>query len=114
MYSPYVLCRSLEVWQDIKQVSLPNDIRSLIEATYQNRHEEGSMSKWLHELKEGNRNRVGKNTLQQLARVGLAQAGNTAPESRAQTRYSETDSLKYCCYAIFVMTGNNKLAFSRY
>ncbi len=94
VYSPYVLCRSLEVWQDIKQVSLPNDIRSLIEATYQNRHEEGSMSKWLHELKEGNRNRVGKNTLQQLARVGLAQAGNTLPESRAQTRYSETDSFE--------------------
>jgi CRISPR-associated endonuclease/helicase Cas3 len=27
-----------------------------------------------------------------LARVALAQAGNTLPESKAQTRYSETDS----------------------
>src|SRR5690606_4834551 len=50
--------------------------------------------RWLYELKEGSRNRIGQTALQQLARIGLAQAGNTLPESRAQTRYSETDSFE--------------------
>lgn len=94
VYNPYVLCRSLEVWNRLEQVALPGDIRPLIEATYQCRREEGSMAKWLHELKEGSRNRMGQTSLQQLARVGLAQAGNTLPESKAQTRYTETDSFE--------------------
>lgn len=94
VYSPYVLCRSLEVWNNLEQVSLPDDIRPLIEATYQSRQEEGRMAEWLDELKEGSRNRIGQNGLQQLARVGLAQAGSTLPESKAQTRYSETDSFE--------------------
>lgn len=92
VYSPYVLCRSLEVWRDQKQVCLPVDIRPLIEATYQSRAEEGSMAIWLRELKEGSYKRLGQTALKQLARVGVAQAGNTLPESRAQTRYSESDS----------------------
>lgn len=94
VYSPYVLCRSLEVWQDIRQISLPDDIRSLIEDTYHRRAESDSMAQWLRELKEGSRDRAGQTTLQQLARVGLAQAGNTLPESKAQTRYSESDSFE--------------------
>lgn len=94
VYSPYVLCRSLAVWQYIDQVSLPHDIRGLIEDTYQSRSEDGNMAKLLQELREGCRNKIGQNTLQQLARVGLAQAGNTLPESRAQTRYSESDSFE--------------------
>lgn len=94
VYSPYVLCRSLAVWQYIDQISLPHDIRRLIEDTYQSRSEEGNMAKLLQELREGSRNKIGQNTLQQLARVGLAQAGNTLPETRAQTRYSESDSFE--------------------
>lgn len=94
VYSPYVLCRSLEVWQKLTQVSLPNDIRTLIEATYQTRTEEGDMARWLHELEEGTTHRKGRKALQQMAYTGLAQAGNTMPESRAQTRYSETDSFE--------------------
>lgn len=94
VYAPYVLCRSLEKWQHLEQVVLPEDIRPLIEGTYQVRSEVGPMAQWLHELKEGNQERKGQIALQQLARVGLAQVGNTMPESRAQTRYSQVDSLE--------------------
>lgn len=100
VYSPYVLCRSLEVWNTLEQIALPNDIRSLIEATYQSRDEEGSMERWLHELDHGSPQRsgqskqIGRIAMRQQARVGLAQAGNTLPESKAQTRYSETDSFE--------------------
>lgn len=94
VYSPYILCRSLEAWQGVQQVSLPSDIRTLIEETHQGRVEQGCMEKWLHELKVGSRYRAGLETLQQLARLGLAQDGNTLPESKAQTRYSESDSFE--------------------
>lgn len=94
VYSPYVLARSLEVWQPIKKINLPGDIRPLVEATYHSREEEGKMAKLLHDLTEGSRHRIGQNTLRQLARVGLAQAGRTLPESKAQTRYSESESVE--------------------
>ncbi|AKX55472.1 CRISPR-associated protein Cas3 [Thiopseudomonas alkaliphila] len=103
VYSPYVLCRSLEVWLELKRVCLPIDIRSLIEATYQKRPEQGSMAIWLRQLEEGCRDKKGQIALKQLARIGLAQAGKTMPESQAQTRYSETDAfevlmLRSICY----------------
>jgi CRISPR-associated endonuclease/helicase Cas3 len=92
VYSPYVLCRSLEVWRGMESIRLPEDIRSLIERTYISRSEQGAMSRWLKELEEGSHRRKGLNSLRQLARVGLSEGGNTLPESKAQTRYSETDS----------------------
>jgi len=94
VYSPYVLCRSLNVWQSVQAVSLPHDIRELIEHTYVTRQEQGQMSRWLSDLDNGTRRRTGRNTLRQLARVTLAEAGNTLPESKAQTRYSETDNFE--------------------
>ena len=92
VYSPYVLCRSLEVWQNRSSINLPGDIRDMIERTYVDRQEQGSMGRWLYELDHGNRYSKGRKALEQLARVGLAEGGNTLPESQAQTRYSETDS----------------------
>lgn len=92
VYSPYVLCRSLEAWQDLTSVTLPHDIRGLIETTYASRVEEGPMARWLHQLEEGTRNRTGTNAMQQLARVALARGGRTLPEVKAQTRYSEQDT----------------------
>ena len=37
VYSPYVLARTLEVWEGCKSVSIPGDIRPLLEATYADR-----------------------------------------------------------------------------
>lgn len=100
VYSPYVLCRSLEVWQGMGSIELPGDIRGLIERTYINRDERGAMSRWLRELEDGTSRRKGRNALRQLARVALAEGGTTLPESKAQTRYSERDS-----YELLVLRG---------
>ncbi len=97
VYSPYVLCRSLQVWRSRTQLQLPQDIRDLIEPTYAEQPETGAMARWLHELEQGTRpphSRKGRKALQQLARVGLATDGKTLPESQAQTRYSETDTFE--------------------
>ena len=92
VYSPYVLCRSLEVWNDMNTVSLPGDIRAMIEKTYHDRDEQGYMAKWLFELDHGTPRRLGRNAMRQLARVALAESGNTLPEAKAQTRYSDMES----------------------
>lgn len=94
VYSPYVLCRSLQVWQQRAQLQLPQDIRGLIEQTYAEQAETGAMARWLHELEQGTPRRKGRKALQQLARVGLATDGKTLPESQAQTRYSEADTFE--------------------
>jgi CRISPR-associated endonuclease/helicase Cas3 len=113
VYSPYVLCRSLEVWQARTAINLPQDIRPLIEQTYAQRCEYGAMATWLHELDNGTHKgsykRTGRKTLQQLARVALAQAGNTLPESKAQTRYSETDSHEVLLLRALLLSGEQVL-----
>ncbi|WP_224790683.1 CRISPR-associated helicase Cas3' [Pseudomonas fluorescens] len=92
VYSPYVLCRSLEVWQERTTLDLPQEIRSLVEQTYVQRNEDGAMATWLHELDSGTRWRTGRKAMRQLAKIALAELGNTLPESKAQTRYSEMES----------------------
>jgi CRISPR-associated endonuclease/helicase Cas3 len=111
VYSPYVLCRSLEVWQGLQSISLPQDIRSLIEQTYTQHVEDGDMATWLHELDNGARQRAGRKAMRQLARVTLAESGNTLPEGKAQTRYSETES----CEVLLVrgLTQVSKLKYSQ-
>ncbi|MDN5936549.1 MAG: hypothetical protein L0H75_10315, partial [Nitrosospira sp.] len=86
VYSPYVLCRSLGVWQAITQVRLPGQIRELIEATYAKRDESEHMARHLHQV-EAVRTR-----LERLALHGLSKGGTTQPEEKAQTRHSELES----------------------
>ncbi|MGM0988507.1 MAG: CRISPR-associated helicase Cas3' [Pseudomonadota bacterium] len=94
VYGPYVLCRSLEVWQEREAVTLPNDIRPLIDATYAGREEAGDMARWYRELQEGNRRRTGQRAMEQLARGALAEGGKTLAEHKAGTRYSDIDSVE--------------------
>lgn len=86
VYAPYVLCRSLAVWQNITQVRLPNQIRALIESTYVKQDENEHMAKHLHQVE------AMRAKLERLALVGLSQSGTTQPEEKAQTRYSELES----------------------
>ena len=37
VYAPFILLRSLEVWEQVQQVSIPSQIRELLESTYINR-----------------------------------------------------------------------------
>jgi len=51
VYSPYVLLRSLEVWRNREEVVVPDQIRTLIEATYEERGTESEPEGW-HEMVE--------------------------------------------------------------
>ena len=94
VYAPYILCRSLAVWQDRTIVSLPADIRSLIDATYDDQDDSDAMKRWHNELEYGNSRRKGRQALTQLARIGLASGGKTLSDNQTQTRYSELDSVE--------------------
>ncbi len=63
VYSEYVLCRSLEAWTrqlaDKNTVSLPADIRPLIDTTYEQRQELGEMATLRHQLMEGTSRKKG-------------------------------------------------------
>ncbi len=86
VYMPYVLYRSLEVWMRHDQVELPKDIRPMLEATYVERAENVDVLAQCKNDVSQNREK-----LERLARIGLAAGSRTLPESRAATRYSETE-----------------------
>lgn len=92
VYSPYILCRSLETWESITQLAIPSSIRPLIDKTYSIRDESGQWANLLHKLKKGTRNRTGEEALQALATITLAAGGKTLPENKAETRYSDQDT----------------------
>lgn len=92
VYSPYVLCRSLEVWQGMESIHLPSGIRPLIDQTYAERTESAQWASLLHELKNGSRFRTGEQAQQALAKLTLSKGGKTLPEHKAETRYSDQDT----------------------
>lgn len=83
VYSPYILCRTLEVLETLERISIPEDIRPLLEKVYENRTETGALSDAKSDLEKIQK------SLQGMAKVGLSTAIQTLPESTVQTRYSE-------------------------
>jgi CRISPR-associated endonuclease/helicase Cas3 len=94
VYEPYLLCRSLEVWKTINQVSIPSDIRTIVENTYSERRESGRFQEMKHQLREGSYYKKGQNAQEQLARLTLSESCSTSPESKAKTRYSEIETIE--------------------
>lgn len=86
VYAPYVLLRSVQVWENILAVNLPSDIRHLIEKTYDARDESDEMLKHLHQIE------INRNKLKGLALRGLSKGGTTQSEESAQTRHSELET----------------------
>lgn len=92
VYQPYVLCRSLEVWQSVTSLTLPMDIRGMIDRTYEEREEEGHWKTLEDQLRLGTRYRSGEDTQQALAKLTLSRNSKTLPEQKAETRYSDMDT----------------------
>lgn len=87
IYSEYVLCRTLEIWEKLNKVVLPNNIRNLLEETYIDRIEKGELKRLKSELEKK------KEKLENLALIGTSTEIQTLPESKAQTRYSELETI---------------------
>lgn len=88
VYSPYVLCRSLEIWQGLDAITLPSQIRLLIEQTYSPREEAGEWLAMLNQLEQE------REKLRRLALLGVSSTVPTLPEHKASTRYAEQDNIE--------------------
>ena len=97
VYAPYVLCRSLLVWEHLTSITLPDDIRQILEMTYAERDENGKLAQWQHYLEDGNQSygfpkSRGRKQLQQLALAAQMNQGFAEDDDKVQTRFSEQDS----------------------
>lgn len=98
VYSEYVLCRTLEIWENMQTLRLPEDIRNLLERTYCVREESGRLRKLKDEML------AVKNRLEGFARITQSTAVQTFSESEVQTRYSDLESCKTLLILSFVKT----------
>lgn len=55
VYDPYILLRSLEEWKKLKKLTIPTDVRKLIERTYEERKKEPQEWQQLMERAEGDK-----------------------------------------------------------
>lgn len=93
VYAPYVLLRTLEVWEGKTAVTLPADIRPLLEATYAERREKGTAARLHNRMVEGDTvgksRRLGTRELRNLALAGISAFAPEADDDAPPTRYSE-------------------------
>lgn len=85
IYSPYVLLRSLEVWEGLSHISLPNSIRPVLEATYSDRQETDLMQVLQRELL------VEAQKLKSHALYSLTESNKAATDDWAKTRLGEIE-----------------------
>jgi CRISPR-associated endonuclease/helicase Cas3 len=88
IYSPYVLLRTLQALESITKISLPGDIRGLLETTYETKNESEAMMRHKADLDRK------KERLERFALQGVSMDIGTIPESRASTRYSEIETVE--------------------
>lgn len=85
IYAPYVLMRTHAVWRDRREVRLPEDIRTLIEATYSDNADDASL---LRELREHLATQRDKLRRLALANLEGADSPETSDSEDAATRYN--------------------------
>jgi CRISPR-associated endonuclease/helicase Cas3 len=95
VYDPYILLRSLEVWRNRNEITIPNDIRTAIEATYLER--EGEPESWQELFFENEANSIAYRQRAQMS-SNIWQAALEDREG-VQTRLSElpTVAMILCC-----------------
>ncbi len=102
VYAPYVLYRSLEVWNKRTEILIPNQLRELIELTYIDREEKNpSIQNCFHQLDKKIK------SLKQFALIGLSRGGKTWSEEEAKTRYSELETIQVLLLRDYKDEGNN-------
>jgi CRISPR-associated endonuclease/helicase Cas3 len=97
IYAPYVLARSLLVLQEVETVTIPYDMRDLIEKTYREHAEESlPMGRARHELVKH------RDVLQSFANNSMSMIGRAASDT-ISTRYSDIAS----CDVLLLLEGSD-------
>ena len=82
-YDPYWVLRTLRVWRELASVSLPSDIRPLLERIYADEEETGLALDLKHSMRKN------RESLEQQARIALGTADKPADDDTATTRVSD-------------------------
>jgi len=91
VYQPYVLWRAYQVWRQYHQIRLPDDIRHLLESTYNGLEDEPD---FLHEAKAKLEKRKARlRALAQSARADKIGFCTLPDDDRAMTRYNEVQKI---------------------
>jgi len=83
VYNPYVLLRSLKIWEKRDSINIPSDIKNLLEETYKEIDEKGILQDYKKDLL------LKKEKLQKMALIGISKGGQTLSDNYAPTRYSD-------------------------
>lgn len=125
VYSPYILCRTIEVFKDRSGLNIPSDIPVMIESALGERNETGLFSVRKNELENGDKchHRIG---IRELINRASLQVENpefsNIDDSAAQTRYSdmptvdvllvkEVEPVKQCSSTILYTLDGEKIKF---
>jgi len=82
IYAPYVLWRTYQEWKQQDRISIPSDIRPILERTYKEQGEAGAIARLKSEVEKK------RSDLHRFALNGMALQGETRTES-VSTRYSD-------------------------
>jgi CRISPR-associated endonuclease/helicase Cas3 len=88
VYSPYVLLRTLQAWSGVETLSLPGDIRGLLERTYEAKPESEAMAKHKADLQKR------REMLERFALQSVSLDLLEKPDTNVATRYSDIDSVE--------------------
>ncbi len=103
-YDSYWMCRTCEEWRKLSAVSVPADIRPVLEKIYAERQEDGALQTLQYRMLEK------RNTLEQLANLAQGCASAPLPDERIGTRAGETEMVQ----VLLLRKGNNGLPPSQY
>ncbi len=119
VYSPYVLWRSWQVWRERTSVTVPDELREMLEATYreQTYREQGPNSNdspepaWIDRLREECLER--RQRLSGIARAMTDNRNPTLSDRDAHTRYSTTPTYSFLlAKEIETLGKNTRVVFS--
>lgn len=82
IYAPYVLWRTYQEWKQLKKITIPTDMRPILERTYKEQGETGAIARLKLDVVKK------REELHRIALNGMALQGETRSES-ASTRYSD-------------------------
>jgi CRISPR-associated endonuclease/helicase Cas3 len=92
VYAPYVLWKTWTVWEKLKSIGIPSDIRNVLESTYlRNKIDEPGFINELYEEMMIEREKLRRKASAMLTGVSLPVADDD--DDRATTRYSEIPAI---------------------
>lgn len=102
-YDPYWMLRTYEVWKERSEITLPDDIRPMLEAIYRERDEEGEM------LEKKNKMLLNKDTLERLADKAQGIADGPGNDETAATRINDQQEVQ----VLLIRKGNGGCALEK-